>query len=796
MTTAATAATRVFGSGIRRREDPRLLTGTARYTADFTLPGMAHAAILRSPYGHARVRRIETTRAKSAPGVIAVFTGVDAESSLKAIPCAWLLPNAGLKIAPYRALAGDIVRYVGDAVAVVIAESDYQAYDALDLIDVDYEPLPAVTDPEKASLAGAPQLHPEAPDNLAFHWTVAGGDVDAAFKSAAVIVKDRIIQQRLIPTAMEPRGAVAQFTPATGELTLWNTTQNPHIVRFIMSVVTGVPEDRLRVIAPEVGGGFGSKIAQIQGDFITVFCAMKLGRPIKWIETRSENYQSTTHGRDHVQDVELAATQDGRILGLRCNVWAGMGAYLSTAAPGIPTILHGLMLSGPYQVPAVKEDVYGVYTNTTPVEAYRGAGRPEATFMLERMLDVLAHKIGIDPAEVRRRNLIPPFENGHNVITGLTYDSGNYQAALDKALSHVGYDTLRQEQVAARANGRYLGIGVSTYVEICGLGPSQVAGAIGFQGGLWESAIVRIHPTGKVNVFIGASPHGQGEETTFAQIVADEIGVAVTDVKIVHGDTDTTPMGWGTYGSRTMAVGGAALAVATRKIKEKARLLASHLLEAAVEDMDYADGKFFVKGLPDRHKTIQDIALLANVAWNLPQGMEAGLEASSFYDPPNFTYPFGAHVAVVDVDAETGKVRLLRYVAVDDCGPQINPVIVEGQVHGGVVQGVGQALWEEAVYDDIGQLLTGTLTDYAIPRADGLPDIEVLSTVTPSPHHPLGVKGIGEAGTIASTATVYNAVVDALQPFGVQSLRMPLTPERVWRAMSSAGTSRTRTKGA
>jgi carbon-monoxide dehydrogenase large subunit len=598
------------------------------------------------------------------------------------------------------------------------------------------------------------------------------------------VVRDRIIQQRLIPTAMETRGAVAQYTPATGELTLWNTTQNPHIVRFIMSVVTGVPEDRLRVVAPEVGGGFGSKIAQIQGDFITAFCSMKLGRPVKWIETRSENYQSTTHGRDHVQDVELAATKDGRILGLRCTVWAGMGGYLSTAAPGIPTILHGLMLSGPYQVPAVKEDVYGVYTNTTPVEAYRGAGRPEATFMLERMIDLLAHKIGVDAAEVRRRNLIPRFDNGHPVVTGLIYDSGNYQAALDKVLSHVGYEKLRQEQAAGRANGRYLGIGVSTYVEICGLGPSQVAGAVGFQGGLWESAIVRFHPTGKVNVFIGASPHGQGEETTFAQIVADELGVAVTDVKIVHGDTDTTPMGWGTYGSRTTAVGGAALAVATRKIKEKAKLLASHLLEAAVEDMDYADGKFFVKGLPDRHKTIQDIALLANVAWNLPQGMEAGLEASSFYDPPNFTYPFGAHVAVVDVDPETGKVRLLRYVAVDDCGPQINPVIVEGQVHGGVVQGVGQALWEEAVYGDNGQLLTGSLADYAIPRADMLPDIEVLSTVTPSPHHPLGVKGIGEAGTIASTATVYNAVIDALQPFGVESLRMPMTPERVWRAMS------------
>jgi carbon-monoxide dehydrogenase large subunit len=443
------------------------------------------------------------------------------------------------------------------------------------------------------------------------------------------------------------------------------------------------------------------------------------------------------------------------------------------------------MLSGPYDIPALKEDVYGVYTNTTPVEAYRGAGRPEATFMLERMLDKLAHKVNVDPAEIRRRNLLPPFDNGHNVVTGLTYDSGNYEAALDKAMAHVKYKELREEQAKRRQqpNGKLLGIGVSTYVEICGLGPSQVAGAIGFQGGLWESAIVRFHPTGKVNVFIGASPHGQGEETTFAQIVSSELGVDVNDIKVIHGDTDSTPMGWGTYGSRTTAVGGAALAMAARKIKEKAKLLAAHLIEVAPEDIDYEDGKFFVKGAPSRSKTIQDIALMANVAWNLPPGMEGGLEATSFYDPPNFVYPFGAHIAVVEVDRETGGIEIKRYVAVDDCGPQINPIIVEGQIHGGVVQGIGQALWEGAVYDDSGQLVTGSLLDYAIPRADVLPDIDVLSTVTRSPHHPLGVKGIGEAGTIASTAAVYNAVLDSLQPFGVDTLTMPLTPERVWRAM-------------
>jgi len=792
MATTVAAPARVFGSGIKRREDPRLLTGTARYTADFTLPGQLYAAIVRSPHGHARIGKIDTAAAKMAPGVAAVFTAADTEGVLHPIPCAWLVPNSNLKTAPYPPLAKTVVRYVGDAVAVVVAESAQQASDAVELIDVEYEPLPVTIDPEQAVRPDAPQLHAEAPGNLAFHWTVAGGDVDAAFSKADVVVRDRIIQQRLIPNAMEPRGALAHYLPATGELTLWNTTQNPHIVRFIVSLVCGIPEDRLRVIAPEVGGGFGSKIPQIQGDFITVFCSMKLGRPVKWIESRSENYQSTTHGRDHVQDVEMAATKDGRILGLRCTVWAGMGAYLSTAAPGIPTILHGLMLSGPYQLGAVKEDVYGVYTNTTPVEAYRGAGRPEATFMLERVIDQLADELKMDPAELRRKNLIPPFDDGHDVVTGLKYDSGNYPAALDKVLTHVNYAGLRAEQAELRKKGRYIGIGVGLYVEICGLGPSQVAGAVGFQGGLWESAIVRFHPSGKAHVFIGSSPHGQGEETTFAQIVADELGVSVGDVKVVHGDTETTPMGWGTYGSRTTAVSGAALAVAARKIKEKAKLLTSHLLEAAVEDIDYADGKFFVRGFPEKHKTIQDIALMANVAWNMPQGMEPGLEATTFYDPPNFVFPFGAHVAIVEIDSETGHVQLKRYVAVDDCGHQINPMIVEGQVHGGVVQGIGQALWEHGVYAANGQLLTGSLNDYAIPRADLLPEIEVLSTVTPSPHHPLGVKGIGEAGTIVSTCTVYNAVLDALKPFGVKSIHMPLTPERVFNAMAASSAAGTR----
>jgi carbon-monoxide dehydrogenase large subunit len=775
--------TRIFGSGIRRREDPRLITGQASYTDDIKLTGLAHAAILRSPHAHARIRSIDTSRARTAPGVAAVYTAADIQGVLNPIPCAWVVPNSDVKAVPYPAIAKDVVRYVGDAVAVVVAENRYQAEDALELINVDYEPLPVVINPEAALQPGAPQLHADAPNNQAFHWVAKGGDTDAAFASAEVVVRDTIIQQRLIPNAVEPRSAIASWVPSMRELTIWNTTQNPHICRFVTSLVTGVPEHKIRVIAPEVGGGFGSKIAVYPWEMITAFCSMKLGRPVKWTETRSENFLATTHGRDHVQHVEMAATRGGRITGVRSVVYAGMGAYLSTAGPGIPTILHGLMYCGPYEIPNAKADVYGCFTNTTPVEAYRGAGRPEATFLLERMIDLLAAELKMDPVEIRRRNLIPKFENGHNVAMGLNYDSGDYQLALDKALNHVNYRELRQEQARLRTNGQYMGIGVSCYCEICGIGPSQVAGAVGFGGGLWEGAIVRIYATGKVNVFIGTSPHGQGEETTFAQIVSDELGMPVDDIEVIHGDTDNTPMGWGTYGSRTTVISGAAVVLASRKIKDKARTLAAHLLEAAEPDIEYADGKFFVRGSPGRGKTIQEVALMANVAWNMPQGMEPGLEATTFYDTPNFAFPFGTHVAVVMVDPDNGHIDLRRYVAVDDCGRQINPMIVEGQVHGGVVQGAGQALWEGAVYDSSGQLLTGSLLDYAVPRAHMLPDIEVLSTVTPSPHNPLGVKGIGETGAIASTVTIYNAVIDALRHLGVTRLEMPLTPERVWRAI-------------
>ncbi len=780
-------ASRILGSGIKRREDPRLVTGQARYTDDFVLPGMVYMAVVRSPYAHARIRRIDTKKAASMPGVLEVFTGQQMkEAGFGPIPCAWVVPASDTKTPPYPPMAIDTVRYVGNAVAIVVAADRYQARDAVDAVEVEYEPLPVVVDAVRATQSGAPQLHADVPGNLCFHWKVSGGDVESAFRTADVVVKDHIINQRLIPNAIEPRAALAQYGSATGEVTLWTTTQNPHITRFLLSLDTGTPEHKIRVIAPEVGGGFGSKIPHYPEESMVIFASKAVNRPVKWTESRSENYRSTIHGRDHIQDVEMAAKKDGTIVGLRAKVWANLGAYLSTASTGIPTILHGLMLSGVYKIPNIHEDVYGVFTNTTPVDAYRGAGRPEAVFIVERLVDLLARELKMDPVDLRRKNLIPPFTDGYTVATGLVYDTGNYERALDKALEIADYRGLRKQQADLRAKGQYLGIGLCTYAEICGLGPSQVAGAVGFGGGLWESAIVRFHPSGKVNVMVGISPHGQGEETTFAQIVANELGVGVDDVEILHGDTDQTPMGWGTYGSRSTAVGSGALMGAIKKIKEKAKIVTAHLLEASAEDIDYADGKFFVKGSPDKFKTIQDIALMANLAWNYPKGLEPGLEASAFFDPPNFVYPFGAHIAVVEVDVETGEVTLKRYIAVDDCGKVINPMIVEGQIHGGIAQGVGQALWEGAVYNDNGQLLTGSMMDYAVPKAEFFPKFELAMTETLTSVNPLGVKGIGETGTIASTPAVYNAVADALAPLGVQTINMPLTPERVWRAIQDA----------
>jgi carbon-monoxide dehydrogenase large subunit len=776
----------LFGSAIKRREDPRLITGAATYVDDVKLPGLTYAAILRSPYAHARITSIDVSAARKAPGVLAVYTGADIKDKVVPVPCAWNVPNCDLKVPPHPLLAYDKVRYVGDGVAMVVAESRAAARDAIDLIDVVYDPLPGGVDPQKIARPGAPQLHDEVPNNVGFTWVVAGGDAEQAFNTAEVTVKQRIVQQRLLPTAMEPRAAVATYNKGTGQLTLWATSQNPHIHRFLCSVMLKLPEHRIRVIAPEVGGGFGSKIPAYPDEALVSFAAMDLGVPVKWTEDRSENYKVTIHGRDHVEYVEMAGTRDGTITGIRTNVYAGLGAYASTAAPGIPTILHGLVYSGAYRIPNIHGTVYGVYTSGAPVDAYRGAGRPEAAYLIERLVDIYARKIGMDPAEVRRKNFIPKDQFPYTVATGITYDSGDYEPALDKALRILDYPAFRRQQEQARKEGRYLGVGVISYIEICGLGPSQVAGAVGFGGGLYDSAVVRVYPTGVVRVYIGASPHGQGEETTFAQIVAEEFGYPVENVEIVHGDTETTPQGWGTYGSRSTAVCGSAVKVAAQRVKEKAKKIAAHLLEASEQDIEWKDDAFRVRGSPDQAKNFAEVALMANVAWNMPQGVEPGLEASAFFDPSNFVYPFGSHVCTVEVDVDTGEVRILRYIAVDDCGPHINPMIVEGQIHGGVIQGLGEGLQEIALYDDDGQLITGTMMDYAVPKASQMPKLELDHTVTPSPVNPLGIKGCGEAGTIASAACLVNAVCDALAPFGIVHIDKPLTPARVWAAIQAA----------
>ncbi|HEV2238217.1 MAG TPA: xanthine dehydrogenase family protein molybdopterin-binding subunit [Ktedonobacterales bacterium] len=778
------SVTRLFGSSIKRREDPRMITGHGLYTDDVKLPGMTYMAILRSPYAHARIKSINTDKAKAHPGVFAVYTGKDLAGKVNPIPTAWLIPDSDLKTPPYPALASETVRFTGDGVAAVVAASAYIARDALDLIEVEYEPLPVVTRAEAALAPGAPQLHADAPGNQAFLWKFANGDADKAFGAAEVTVRHRFVQQRLIPNAMETRGNVAQWDPGTEEMTLWSTSQNPHIVRFLLSVINGIPENKVRVLSRDVGGGFGSKIPFYPGDAITAFAARDLGRPVKWIETRSENYLATIHGRDQVTEVELAAKRDGTMTGLRIKAWSNMGAYLSTAAPGVPTFLFALIVPGCYTIQDYSCEVTGAFTNTTPVDAYRGAGRPEASFLMERMVDLLAGELRMDPADVRRKNFITTFP--YTTAGTLVYDAGDYNATLDKALEMVNYQALRAEQAQLRQQGRYVGVGMSTYVEVCGIAPSKAAGAMGFQGGLWEPAIVRVLATGKVLVYTGTNPHGQGEETTFAQLVGEELGIPVEDIEVIHGDTAQISMGWGTYGSRGTAVGGTAVVLAARKVKDKASRLAAHLLEASPEDMEFDQGKFYVKGSPGSAKTIQEVALMANLAWNMPEGMTPGLEESHFHDPTNFTFPAGAHVCVVEVDADTGEIAILKYVAVDDIGRVINPMIVEGQIHGGIAQGIGQALYEGAVYDDNGQLLSGSMMDYAVPKARQIPHMELARTETPSLSNPMGIKGVGETGTIASTQAVVNAVADALAPFGIKHLEMPMTPERVWRTIQTA----------
>jgi carbon-monoxide dehydrogenase large subunit len=783
---AETTSTRLVGAPIKRVEDPQLFTGAARFLDDLTLPGVAHVAILRSPYAHARIRSIDTTRAAASPGVVGVFTGKDFEH-LKPLPCAWQASGTENFVATPRALEIDLVTFTGAGVAAVVAESRGAAEDALELIDVDWEPLDAVVDLERAVEDGATQIHEAAKNNIVMDWSCGEEDAaDRGLADADVVVRRRLVNQRLIPTPMEARAAAAGYDTGTGSYTLWVSHQAPHVLRLVITAfVFGISETKLRCITPNVGGAFGAKIFVYPEYVLVMAIAEKVGRPVKWIESRRENYTATAHGRDHVTYLEIGAKRDGTITAVKADTLANLGGILSTSAPGIPTSLYGRMLSGPYRIPAIHCRVRGVYTNTGMVDAYRGAGRPEATYALERGMDLVAHELGLDPVDVRRKNFIQPdaFPYDPGIISGLSYDSGEYERALDRALELVDYDGFRREQADARKQGRYIGIGFSTYVELCGMAPTAWANGEGWGAGLWESANVRVHLTGKVVVTTGSKPFGQGHETTIAQVVADELGVALEDVTVEHGDTLGTPFGYGSYGSRSAAVGTVAVYNSLQRIKAKARRIAAHMLEADAEDVIYEEGRAFVAGSPDSGKTIQDIAAAAAVGADLPDGEEPFLDVTAYYDPPNCTFPFGTHVAVVEVDPETGEVSLQRYVAIDDVGRVINPMIVDGQVHGGIAQGVAQALWEGAVYDENGQLQTASLMEYALPKAEFCPPLELDRTETLTDVTPLGVKGAGETGTIASTPAVVNAVVDALAPLGVTHIDMPLTPVRGWRAM-------------
>jgi carbon-monoxide dehydrogenase large subunit len=792
---------RLFGKSIKRREDPRFITGRGNYVDDLKLPGMTYAAFVRSPHAHARIKGIDVNAAKSHPGVVAVFTGKDM-TGVNSLPCGWDLRKEknipgvvqDLAMVPHMPLTSDVARHVGDPVAVVIADSQSTALDGAEKVEVSWEPLASVTATDKAAASGAPKVHEVATGNVAFKWALGdAAATDAAFKSAATTVKKRIVNQRLVANAMEPRACVARFDDATGELTLWVTSQNPHVHRLLMcAFVLGIPEHKVRVIAPDVGGGFGSKIFLYNEEVVCSWASRLVKRPIRWTSSRREAYMTDAHGRDHITDAEIALSKEGKILGLRVKTTANLGAYLSTFAPAVPTFLYGTLLNGVYAIGAIHVEVTGVFTNTTAVDAYRGAGRPEACYVLERIVDAGAAALKMDPAELRKKNFIPKFSDGFQTLVAVNYDSGNYAGAFDKLLSVFDYKKFRTEQEAARKQGRLLGVGFSTYIEACSIAPSKLVGALGAGAGLYESGKVRVHPTGGVTVFTGSHSHGQGHETTFSQLVADELGIPIETVEIVHGDTGQIPFGMGTYGSRSASVGGTAIKMSLDKIKEKGKQIAAHLLEASPKDMEYANGQFQVKGVPAKAVPFGAVALTAYVPHNYPEGLEPGLEETSFYDPSNFCFPFGAHACVVEVEPETGKVKLVRYVAVDDVGNVINPMIVDGMVHGGVAQGIGQALWEGAVYDDdSGQLVTGSMMDYAMPKADMLPMYETDRTVTPTLVNPLGIKGAGETGTIASTPAVVNAVVDALAGLGVDHIEaMPLTAERVWKTIQAAKASK------
>lgn len=768
MGTTITQTEKLVGKRIRRREDPRLITGTATYVEDLKLPEMHWAAIVRSPHAAARIKSINTAEAAALPGVVAVFTGKDTEK-VGGVVCAAALP--GLRTPQHHILAIDRVYFTGHPVAVVVSKDRHIAADGAEAVEIEWEVLPAVSDPEKAIAAGAPAVHPQWPDNISFTMQQKGGDVDKAFAEADVIVKQRITSQRLVPNSMETRGAVASWHAADRMLKIWTSTQIPHLARSILAGQLGIEENRLHLVAPEVGGGFGCKLNVYAEEALVSFISMKIGKPVKWIETRREHFLTTIHGRGHVDYYEVAAKKDGTMTGLRLKLIQDLGAYAQLLTPAIPT-LSVLMMPGLYNFRNIQADIVGVFTNCVPTDAYRGAGRPEATHGIERMVDILAAKLKMDPAEIRLKNFVPPDVFPYATATGVVYDSGDYHATLNKALETVSYTSLRKQQAEARKQGKLMGIGISAYGEICGFGPSPATPAGG-----WESATVKMEPSGKVTVLTGCSPHGQGEETSFAQIAADELGVGIDDVIVLHGDTTLVQYGIGTFGSRNAAVGGPAVYYACQDLRAKMLKWGEVLLDS--KDVSLS-GSQCVDNSSGKSVPVTAIAAAAYRAMKIPAGLEPGLVATRFFEPNNFAYPFGAHIIVTEVNRETGEIAITRYVAVDDIGNILNPLLVDGQIHGGAAQGLGQALWEQAVYDDNGQLVTGEFMDYAMPRARMMPWIETSHTITPSPVNPLGVKGVGEAGTIGSTPALVNSVVDALSPLGITHIDMPLTPEKIW----------------
>ena len=773
-----------IGAAVARKEDYRFLTGQGKYTDDITRPGQAHAVFVRSVVAHGNLRSVDTESARALPGVVAVFTGDDLEG-VGGVPCGFAPDGGPMNEPVHPVLAQGKVRFVGDMVAMVVAETLQQARDAAEAVAVDYEELPAVINMETALAEGTPVIH-DLDDNSCFIWGIGDAEAtDAAFAKADHVTTLELVNNRKCPNAMEPRAAIGEFDPATDSYTLYTSSQNPHVIRLLMGAfVLGIPEHKLRVVAPDVGGGFGSKIPNYAEEIAVTWAAKQVGRPVKWTAERTESFLSDTHGRDHITRAELACTADGEFLGLRVRTTANMGAYLSAFAPLIPTYLYGTLLAGLYTTPAVRCDVTGVFTNTAPVDAERGAGRPEAAYVVERLVEMAARELGIDPAEIRRRNFIPADAFPYQTPVVLQYDSGNYEPVLDRVLELAEYDGFEARREEAKGRGRLRGIGIAGYIEACGVAPSNVAGIIGARAGLFEAAQVRVHPTGSVTVYTGSHSHGQGHETTFAQIVSDQLGIPFENVEVVHGDTAQIPFGMGTYGSRSLAVGGSAIARAVEKIVDKARKIAAHALEASEADIDFEAGEFRVRGT-DRSIAFGNVALTAYVPHHYPLDvLEPGLDETAFYDPVNFTFPGGCHICEVEVDPETGRTQIVNWNAVDDFGKVINPMIVDGQVHGGIAHGVGQALLEECIYDEeSGQLLSGSFTDYCIPRADDLPGFHVETTETPCPHNPLGVKGAGEAGAIAAPAALINAITDAI---GVAHVDMPATPEKVWAALQSA----------